>query len=47
MRLRRSAPKDPNPLFGRLTHEQWVQLNLRHAELHLGNLGAGGEDGIG
>ena len=20
---------------GQLTHEQWIQLNLRHAELHL------------
>jgi len=34
-RLRRSAPAGPNPVFGRLTHEQWIQLNLRHAELHL------------
>jgi hypothetical protein len=23
------------PAFGALTHEQWVQLHLRHAELHL------------
>ena len=35
-RLRREAPSLPNPIFGRLTHEQWIQLNLRHAELHLG-----------
>ena len=34
-RLRHTAPAEPNPLFGRLTHEQWIQLNLRHAELHL------------
>ena len=37
-RLRTRAPRIDNPAFGRLTHEQWVQLNLRHAELHLGNL---------
>jgi hypothetical protein len=37
-RLRATAPAIPNPVFGPLTHEQWVQLNLRHAELHLGNL---------
>ena len=35
-RLRASAPTIPNPVFGPLTHEQWIQLNLRHAELHLG-----------
>jgi hypothetical protein len=35
-RLARTAPSAPNPVFGTLTHEQWIQLNLRHAELHLG-----------
>jgi hypothetical protein len=35
-RLRTNAPAIPNPVFGPLTHEQWIQLNLRHAELHLG-----------
>ncbi len=25
----------PSPLFGALTHDQWVQLHCRHAELHL------------
>ena len=34
-RLRATAPTIVNPAFGRLTHEQWIQLNLRHAELHL------------
>ena len=34
-RLRTVAPTIPNPVFGKLTHEQSVQLNLRHAELHL------------
>jgi len=23
-----------SPLFGKLTHDQWVQLHCRHAELH-------------
>ena len=36
-RLEASAPSIDNPAFGRLTHEEWVKLNLRHAELHLGN----------
>jgi hypothetical protein len=35
-RLRASCPTCASPVFGPLTHEQWVQLNLRHAELHLG-----------
>ena len=35
--LEASAPSIDNPAFGRLTHEEWVKLNLRHAELHLGN----------
>jgi hypothetical protein len=34
-RLRTTSPAIVNPAFGRLTHEQWIQLNLRHAELHL------------
>jgi hypothetical protein len=34
-RLRSAAPTSPNPVFGPLTHAQWIQLNLRHAELHL------------
>lgn len=35
-RLRSTAPTIPNPVFGQLTHDQWIALNLRHAELHLG-----------
>lgn len=27
-----------SPVFGPMTHEEWVQLHLRHAELHLGYL---------
>jgi hypothetical protein len=34
-RLKSTSPAIVNPVFGRLTHEQWIQLNLRHAELHL------------
>ncbi|MEM7625694.1 MAG: DUF1569 domain-containing protein [Planctomycetota bacterium] len=26
----------PSPLFGRLTHDEWIQVNCRHAELHFG-----------
>jgi hypothetical protein len=24
-----------HPVFGRLTHDEWIQFHLRHAELHL------------
>ena len=34
-RLRDTAPTIVNPVFGPLTHEQWINLHLRHAELHL------------
>ena len=37
-RLRATSPEIDNPAFGRLTHEEWVRLNLRHAELHLSHL---------
>lgn len=33
-RLGQTAPSRPNPLFGPLPHEEWIALNLRHAELH-------------
>ena len=36
-RLKASSPVISNPAFGKLTHDEWVKLNLRHAELHLGN----------
>lgn len=26
--------EQPSPLFGRLTHEQWVRIHCRHAEMH-------------
>lgn len=35
-RLEAAHPGVPNPLFGELTHRQWIRLNLSHAELHLG-----------
>lgn len=35
-RLERTAPSAPNPVFGPLTHNEWIALHLRHAELHLG-----------
>lgn len=34
-RLKSAAPQSPNPAFGPLTHQEWIELNLRHAELHL------------
>lgn len=40
-RLRTTAPTITNPVFGALTHEQWIQLNLRHAELHFSYLHPG------
>lgn len=33
-RLDRETPTHPNPFFGELSHEDWLKLNLRHAELH-------------
>lgn len=37
-RLKVEAPTAPSPVFGSLTHEESIALNLRHAELHLGFL---------
>ena len=34
-RLAKQAPAAPNLIFGPMTHEEWIKLNLRHAELHL------------
>ena len=28
----------PSPLFGKLTHEQWVNLHLNHCRMHMGYL---------
>ncbi|QDU87063.1 hypothetical protein Pla175_04180 [Pirellulimonas nuda] len=35
-RLRENCPQCLNPLFGEMTHDEWIAFNLRHAELHLG-----------
>jgi hypothetical protein len=35
-RLKAEPPTLPSAVFGRLTHEESIALNLRHAELHLG-----------
>jgi hypothetical protein len=32
--LKSECPKTTNPVFGVMTHEQWIKLNLRHSELH-------------
>jgi hypothetical protein len=40
IRLRDQSPTRPHLLFGPLTHEQWTQSHLRHAELHLSFLRA-------
>lgn len=37
-RLKAGAPQRRNPVFGWMTHAEWIALNLRHAELHLGFL---------
>ena len=34
-RMQSQPPTEQNPLFGHMTHEDWIKLNLRHAELHL------------
>ena len=35
-RLERDPPTQPSILFGPMSHDEWISLNLRHAELHLG-----------
>jgi Protein of unknown function (DUF1569) len=37
-RLKSEAPTSSHPIFGPLTHDEWIAINLRHAELHLGFL---------
>jgi hypothetical protein len=34
-RMRRERATATHPVFGKLTHEEWSQFHLRHAELHL------------
>lgn len=35
-RLKSEPPTLVHPIFGVLTHDEWIAINLRHAELHLG-----------
>ncbi len=35
-RLKSEPPTLVHPIFGALSHDEWVAINLRHAELHLG-----------
>ena len=35
-RLRSEPPTLVHPIFGVLSHDEWIAINLRHAELHLG-----------
>ena len=34
-RLNCETHRAPSPVFGKMTREEWDQLHLRHAELHL------------
>jgi hypothetical protein len=34
-RLADKVPTQTSPVFGSLTHEEWIKFHLRHAELHL------------
>lgn len=35
-KLKRQPPTCPSPVFGMMTHDEAINMNLRHAELHLG-----------
>ena len=39
-RIKQECPAIPNALLGVLTHEEWISLHLRHAELHLSFMNA-------
>ena len=34
-KLKAEAPAQPHLVFGRLSHEEWINSHLRHAELHM------------
>jgi hypothetical protein len=34
-RLKVEPPTRPHVAFGRMNHDQWIAMNLRHSELHL------------
>jgi len=42
-RLKAGAPTREHPFFGALTHGEWVLLQLRHSELHMGYFHPEGE----
>lgn len=35
-RLEHTMPTQDHPIVGPMTHDEWIQAHLRHAELHLG-----------
>lgn len=35
LRLQQTAPQASHPFLGKLAAEEWTQLHLRHAEMHL------------
>ncbi len=37
-RAEHSPPTQPSPVFGMMTHDEYIRGTLRHAELHLGFL---------
>lgn len=40
-RLDAAPPDKPNPIFGSLSHQEWIAIHCRHAELHLSFLHPG------
>jgi hypothetical protein len=40
LRLQSESPKSPHVVFGPLTHDEWINMHLRHSELHLSFLRA-------
>jgi hypothetical protein len=34
-RLKNEQPTQPHVLFGKMSHDEWINAHLRHAELHL------------
>ena len=39
-RLKSNCPPDRHPFLGKMTHDDWIALNLRHCELHLSFMSA-------
>jgi hypothetical protein len=33
-KAKRDGMSEPSPILGRMTHDEWVRLHCRHAELH-------------